>query len=387
MTNEPSIDLAKLDAWRGVRPGMARSQVEEILRSQAGVEVQEYGSDGLTATTDDWELTIKFTTDGSNRLCQVTIDGDAVVWEGQPLIDLRIDDAWRLLGSPTTAVWEAAYRDEDDPSPEGELPATIPDEELVEEGTIWLPERGLGFSIYEGEVIDVVWRSADHLPTRFDGPLTEAQRQLSKRADLERHLDAWRAKQYKVEETKDPLSPLRKIVAIAAIAALAMVGQMGFDEMRLWGDAPNLQAKFIAVETVPMKQFRDYLPPALRWMAPRGKPVIVEAYRVEFTTPEDARPQQVVLERGELYVPPQNPGDEVPVAYVAGDPPRIKGLSRARDSAFVDYMPWAIAISLLWLVVHYLIGLLPTLLKVVPRLMKKLAPSDVIQDSDRPELR
>jgi len=94
-----------------------------------------------------------------------------------------------------------------------------------------------------------------------------------------------------------------------------------------------------------------------------------------------------VLERGELYVPPEKAGDEVPIVHVAGDPPRTKGLSRARDSAFLDYVPWAIAIGALWLLVQFALGLVPAVLRIVPRLAKRFAPSGVVKDSDRPELR
>jgi hypothetical protein len=50
-------------------------------------------------------------------------------------------------------------------------------------------------------------------------------------------------------------------------------------------------------------------------------------------------------------------------------------------------MPWAIAIGALWLIVHFAIGLLPALLRVAPRLIKRLVPSGGGQDPDRPELR
>lgn len=176
-------------------------------------------------------------------------------------------------------------------------------------------------------------------------------------------------------------------MTIATVAALAWVGKLGFDESLVWNQAETLQAKFIAEEQVPMKQFRDYLPPALRWMVPPSRPVIVEGYRVEYFAPETEAIGQVVLERGELYVPPQNPGDEVPVAYVAGDPPRVKGLSRARDSAFVEYVPWAIAIGALWLLIHFALSFLPRVVRVAPRLIQRLAPSGVEKDPDRPELR
>jgi hypothetical protein len=385
MPDDSPFDLAKLDAWCGVRPGMTRTQVREMMQ-QRGVEVEDYGSDCLTATTDDWELEFDFTTDGTERLRQLSVDGDAILWQGQPLMGLRVDDALRLLGSPAGARWQSA---EDPPTPEAgaEPPPPPADEELLEEGTIWLPERGLGLLVFQGEVMEVAWRASPDLPKSFAGPVTEAQRQLSKRPDLENYLQVKRTEEYKREEKKDPLAPLRKLVTIATIVALVLVGKKGFEEMRLWNQAPTLTAKLVAVENVPMKQFRDFLPSAVRWLVPRTKPVIVEAYRVEFMPPSEASPQQAVLERGELYVPPQNPGDEVPVAYVAGTPSRVKGLSRARDSAFVDYMPWAMAIGALWLIIHFALGLLPAFLRVAPKLIKRFAPSGVIKDTDRPELR
>ena len=102
MTDDSPVDLAKLDAWCGVRPGMTRAQVQEEMKRR-GVDLEDYGSaDSLTATTDDWELGLDFTTDGMDRVRQMTIEGDAVQWNGQPLIGLRMDDAFHLLGSPAS---------------------------------------------------------------------------------------------------------------------------------------------------------------------------------------------------------------------------------------------------------------------------------------------
>lgn len=169
----------------------------------------------------------------------------------------------------------------------------------------------------------------------------------------------------------DPFSILRKALGLVTIVALALVGKKSFEETQLWSQAPTLTAKFVAIERVPMKEFRDFLPPALRWAIARTKPMIVEAYRVEFTAPHDELPQEVLLEIGELYVSPQQPGDEVPVAYLDGDPPRVKGLARARDSAFVDYMPWAIVIVGLWLLAKVALSLLPGFVPLVPRLIRR----------------
>ena len=387
MPDDTLLDLAKLDAWCGMRPGMSRAQVLEALKAR-GVEAEEYGTDDLTAITDEWEMEFFFAKDGSERLRQLSIDGGEILWGGQPLLGIRLDDAWRLLGSPVTAVWQPGDAT-DTPFPEPPAAPVPPptDEQLLEEGTVWLPERGLGLAIYAGEVIAVAWRATQDLPTQYAGPVTPAQRELSKRPDLESYLQEKRSERFKITVKKDPLSPMRTLVTLATIVALGLVGKKGFEEMKLWNQAPTLTARFVAVERVPMKQFRDFLPPALSWIFPRTKTVIVEAYRVEFTPPLEELPRQAVLERGELYVPPEKPGDEVPIVYLAGDPPRTKGLSRARDSAFIDYVPWAIAIGALWLIAQFAIGLLPAVFRVVPRLAKRLAPSGVFKDLDRPELR
>ena len=374
------LDLPALEDWQGVRPGMQRAEVVTAME-QRGFKTATSNDNNLTATTDAWELEFTFTKNGTERLRQIAIDGEEILWNGQPLIGVRLDDAWRTVGSPTNAVWEANDAMAD-PFPEidGEPLNPRNDEELIGEGTVWLPDRGLGFVVCEGEVYGVVWRATADLPKHFAGPLTPTQRELSKRPDLEDHLRMKRAKRYKLEVKKDPLSAVRTLVTITTVAALAWVGKLGFEESLVWNQAQTLQAKLIAEEQVPMKQFRDYLPPALRWVVPPGKSVIVDAYRVEYIAPETEAIGQVVLERGELYVPPQDPGDEVPVAYVAGNPPRVKGLSRARDSAFVEYVPRAIAISALWLLIHFALSFLPSVLRFVPKLIHRFAPTGVVKD-------
>ena len=387
MADSSPLELAALEDSQGVRPGMPRAEVIAAMK-QRGIETAPSGNNNLTATTDAWELEFSFADDGTERLRQIAIDGEEILWNGQPLVGVRLDGAWRTIGSPANAVWEANDAIADPfPEMDGELLSPRSDEELIEEGTVWLPDRGLGFAVCEGEVYGVVWRATVDLPQHYSGPLTPAQRELSKRPDLEDHLRAKRAERYKLAVKKDPLSPVRTLVTIATIAALAWVGKLGFDESLVWNQAETLQAKFIAEEQVPMKQFRDYLPPALRWVVPPSRPVIVDAYRVEYIAPKTEAIGQVVLERGELYVPPQNPGDEVPVAYVAGDPPRVKGFSRARDSAFVEYVPWAIATGALWLLVHFALSFLPSVLPFAPKIIQRFAPSSVVKDPNRPELR
>src|SRR5215213_1568876 len=109
MSDDPIFDLAKLDSCCGVRPGMSRAEVEEILKRQ-GVEAEEDSPHKLFAAGDEWELEFHFTSDGTQRLRQLSIDYGELLWNGQPLSELRVDKAWRLMGSPAAAAWQMGDR-------------------------------------------------------------------------------------------------------------------------------------------------------------------------------------------------------------------------------------------------------------------------------------
>ncbi len=388
-----SFDLAKLDAWCGCRPGMTRAQVQAALQA-AEVEAEAYGQDNLTVTEDDWEMEFYFATDGSDRLRQLSIDGDALHWNGQPLMDLRVDEALRTIQPHGPWMWtdyDAVGTPFPDPAEGSGQPAT--DEALLLEGTIWLPERGLGLVIYEGALFGVVWRGAQDLPPHYSGPVTDAQRELSRRPDLANHLQEMHPQQIKVTTPKDPLRFVRGALTLAAIAALALTARAGIKETFLWGNAPTVKAKLLAVERGPLKQFFEYLPaPVTRWLPGwllagkwSGVPPQTALYRVEFTDAHGQR-REVQLEAAEFYVPPREIGEEVEVVYVDEEPPRVKGPSRVRDAAFIEHIPWAISIGVLWLLAQVALSVLPTALRLLGPLIRKLIPSGKTIDPDRPEL-
>ena len=378
MPDQPAVDLAHADAWCGFRPGMARTEVMAGLQ-RLGAEADGHGEENLAANVNGREMEFWFATDGSERLRQLSVEAEEIHWNGQPLLDARVDDALRALEPHGPAMWEPhdaigiPFREPRTP------PQTPPtDEELLTEGTIWLPERGLGLVICEGAVIGVAWREARDLPAQFAGPVTAAQRQLSRRPDLDSYLREKHVEEIRAERRKDPLRFLRGAVTVLAFVALAMIGRKGFTDARLWAQAPMLPGKLLAFERGPRKEFRDYLPPPFSKMIPAGKRVDVDLYRVEFNDPAGAQ-REAVLEPAEFYVSPREIGEEVQVAYAEGEPPRVHGPSRARDAAFIDYVPWAICVGVLWLAGQILIGLLP--------LLRGLVPKATVSDPDRPELR
>jgi hypothetical protein len=384
------IDIARLDAWYGVRPGMRRAEVKAALEAQ-GFEVGEYGADNLTAMIDDWELECCLATDGSERLRQLAIEDEAVLWLGRPLVGIRLDEALRILQPLEAPQWTPQ---EAIPNPYPTLtevpPESLSDESLLEAATVWLPQRCLGLAIYEGVVGGVIWRGAVDMPARYFGPVTEAQRELSLRPGLGEHLLEKRRqrtrREAKIEARKDPFYWLRRVVTLATILALAWVAKGGFETMKTWNQAPILTSKFIALEQQPYKQFRDFMPPELRWLFPKLRIVLEDAYRVEYLTPAGER-REAVLPHAEVYISPRDPGTEVPIVYVEGDPPLVKGLAQARDSAFIEYTPIAIVIGTLWLAAQLLLSLLPTAGRIALPLFRRFIISrGTVKDPDRPEL-
>ena len=382
MPDEPALDLAQPEAWSGFRPGMSRAEAMAGLQ-RLGAEVDGHGEENLAAQVNGREMEFWFATDGSERLRQLSVEADEIHWNSQPLLDARVGDALRALEPHGPALWEPhdaiglPFRE---PSAAPQTPPT--DEELLSEGTIWLPERGLGLVICEGAVIGVAWREARDFPAQFAGPVTAAQRELSRRPDLDSYLRGKHVEEIRAERRKDPLRFLRGAVTVLAFVALAMIGRRGFEDTRLWAQAPVLPGKLLAFERGPRKEFRDYLPPPFSKLIPAGKRVEVDLYRVEFLDPAGAR-REAVLEPAEFYVSPREIGEEVQVTYAAGEPPRVHGPSRARDAAFIDYVPWAIGVGVLWLAGQILVSLLPRLLT----LLRGLIPKATVSDPDRPELR
>jgi hypothetical protein len=386
MPDQPPIDIAKLDNWCGFRPGMNRAEVEGKLQ-QVGSKVTTYGDDKLAATVSGQYLQFWFETGGEKRLRQMATDATAL-WNGRSL-DGGLDEALHVLEPlGQMPMWEANDATEE-PFPEpGEVRAgPFTDEQLLEDCTVWLPDRGLGLMIYQGGVMDVVWRELRDLPAKFAGPVTEAQRQLSQRPDLEDYLRSKAPPSGSAKAAtpapKTPASYLQTALVLVCLAMLVGIARKGFQEMQLWNAAPALEGQFVSMEEVPRKKYLDLGPEAVRRHMPDDPIQRREMYRIAYRDPT-GRPQTVVLEAAEFYVPPREAGEKVDVVYVAGDPPRVKGSSRARDAAFVEYLPWAMAVGVFYIIGQFTIGFLPRLLGLAA---KAIVPKSTNADTDRPELR
>ena len=377
------LDIANLDNWLGFRPGMTRSEVEEKLQ-QAGVDPKSYGDDNFTADVEDLYLQFWFETSGEKRLLQLSTDGE-ILWNGRLVMNGRLDDSLRALEPfDRPPMWEANDATEEPfPEPGAAAAGPVTDEALLESGTVWLPSRGLGLVVWQGEVMDLAWRAPRDLPAQFAGPVTEAQRQLSKRPDLDEYLQSKKPKAAPVITPKTPGSILQTILVWVCLGLLAFIGRLGFKEMQRWNSALTLEGQFISKEDVPRKKYLDLGPEVIRRHMPDDPQQYREMYHIEYLDPT-GRPQQVTLEGADFYVPPTEPGAKVEIAYLAEDPPRVKGPSRVRDAAFIEYIPWAMAVGVFYLIMQITLSFLPPLFRF---LLKVIVPKGDTVVIDRPELR
>jgi len=340
----PIIDISKMPAWHGVRPGLLRSEAVRALKA-AGLEVDEADSEPewLVAT---WEengvensLEMSFAGEGDPRLRQIILDNESSTWAGRGVIGKPLHEALAAIGDDAIgAGWraECAYVEGfDDLNPP--KPGTVSDESLIYEGTLWLPRRHLGLVMCEGVVNVVNWRRSEDFPRQFVGPVTEAQKAISARADCKDYVRE-RVFETKFAEESPAKSGNQGLLTLGFILVLAYLGWQAFLEQERWHTAPHIFGKVTEIVDTP-------------------NAIAKKAYRVSFADPRGGT-HTANLEPGEFYVTPNAPGEEVEVAFVDGDPPRIMGLSRIRDAAFLRYVPWFIGATALYLLLSIVLRFL-----------------------------
>lgn len=339
-SSSPRVELSTGEPWRGLKPGMPRADAMRVLES-AGAETRDDETDPgwVLAAAENWGMEMRFATDGMQPLRQLVLDDWESTWTGQPFANRPLHEALAVLGD---AAHGASWRAEDavnepfeDLKPPGVEP--VADEELLRDGTLWLPARGLGLVMCDGSVNEIVWRRPEDVPRDFIGPVTDAQRQLSARADLTEHLHKhFAASRLASSGSIGASNPIQRVLTFLLAVVLINIGFRAWQETQRWQAARTLPGKLVSIEKATRKPW-------------------VDRYTVEYNDPS-GRPQTAVLEHGEFYVQPREPGDETQVAYLAGDPPRVKGLARARDSAFLEYIPKAITAGLIYIVLWSIAG-------------------------------
>ncbi|HET6406566.1 MAG TPA: hypothetical protein VFG14_01700 [Chthoniobacteraceae bacterium] len=335
------IDLAKDTTWRGLHPGMPRAEGLRVLESN-GAEVSEDDTDPgwMGVTWEDSGLELIFAEEGDQALRQIVLEEEESTWAGKALIDQRLDRVMAAMGDAATgAAWrpECAY-DERFADLEPPPPGPFADEVLLNGGTLWLPKLRLGLVVCEGNVFSIIWRRPEDFPIQLVGPFSEGQKRIMERPDYGDYVRESASDKLAEDEAPSGSGLPQKLLMVAFIAVLAWLGSKAFQESRRWHTAPEIDGKLTEIVDTP-------------------NALVKKHYRVSFADNE-GRTHFADLEPGEFYIAPSTVGEDVKLAYVAGDPPRVMGLSRVRDAAFIRYVPWFIGVTagyvILCLALHFL---------------------------------
>jgi hypothetical protein len=328
---------------------MLRSEAIAILKASNG-DIDDPDSTWVLVTWDESNLELFFEDEGETVLRQVLVDDSVNSWGGKPIMNRPLHEALDIIGEAANrAGWRPECAVEEhfaDLNPPGAGPFS--DESLLYEGTLWLPRKNLGLVMCEGAVGSIVWRRPEDFPTQLVGPATEAQKQLSARPDREEHL--WECvREASAAQESSTRSGSQNWLLLAFILVLAWLGAQAFLEQQRWQTAPHIFGTVTEIVDTP-------------------NAISKKLYRVSFAD-DEGRSHSANLEPADFYLAPTAPGEKVELAYVAGNPPRVMGLSRTRDAAFMRYVPWFIGVTAIY-------GLLSIVLRFIARQAR--ARSDVI---------
>ncbi len=325
MAANDSIELSGLDRWQGLRPGMTRADACSVVEAAGEKFVLDRASPDLV-TISAWGIELRFEEGGGQELRQIGIENGDATWNGHALLDEPLYTALAAFGP---LAQQAKWRLEDAfNSPFEDLrpvaAGNVSDEALLSDGTVWIPSAGVALTLYDGLVGEVIWRQPADVPKEFAGPVTEAQARLSMQPDWQNSVSRADSTFPNQQLSKPGWNAAQIALTVIFVAAMARIGWLGINESKAWNQALILNGRVVSIDPKP----------------DRSGQVL---FHVQFKDP-DGRKQAAILERADFYIEPRELGDEVTVYYVPGDPPRVKGPARARDAAFLHYMPRAAAI-------------------------------------------
>lgn len=334
-----SNDSWSIDPGQGVGELTLGASREEILSSlrERKIAFEEDDESG-SVYVDDQEHHLHF--DDAKRLVEIEAESESLRLADQPVIGQRVhqivsrigareeDTAWTMESSGGAAAGPEPF----------DVVKSPRDEDLFENGTLWIPRAGLGFVLWRGEVMFVRVRKADDVPGTVLGTFTEAQRELSQRPDLQEHLEA--------SAPSIPTSRgnwFGKLWTLALIASLGLLVWRAVDYQQRWNAAPVVEGEVIAVDPPPPDPFPEKLTVAYRDL--------------------DGKSHETVFGLADVYMT-RAVGDKVEVRYLPGAPDQPMGPARLNDAAFLKFMPWGIGLVGVYLGVQILASILRAVLRV-----------------------
>lgn len=327
-----SKELWSVDPGLGMGVLELGSERDIVLRQlqDAGIDV-DLDDDEPELYVEDMDTELIFTTETPPRLREIVVEDERARFGPLPVLGERVHKLADLLQVPAEDTLWRIEPEDGRPIPESGSASMSPsDEQLLDEGTLWFTTLGIGLGMVRGEVTTLRIRKPEGSPKRGNGPLTEAQRALSQRADLPTYLLR------PLQGKKRAGGCLRSLATLALIAALGWLVWNALLYQQRWNNAPVVEGVVTDVQPPPPEPFPN-----------------------DFTIAyqdEAGNPHQVVLHVADVYTT-RNVGDKVEIRYLPEAPDQPLGPARYRDAAFLKFVPWGAGILAAYWVVQLAIPL------------------------------
>ncbi|HEV7281429.1 MAG TPA: DUF3592 domain-containing protein [Pirellulaceae bacterium] len=328
-----------IEPGQGVGDWRLGASRDDVLRrlAERGIKSESEIDDGDLLIVDDLEVELKF--GRSQRLCEITAESERLTLAGHAVIGARLHEVVdRLRVDDSETLWTLEEQgDEEELDAVAAKPPT--DEELISEGSLWIPRLGLGFDLWRGEVLCVRMRQPADVPPSGVGALTPSQRRLLAKPDLSNSL---------TDEDSTPKRPPNRYQQVLTIALMGAMGWLiwtAIDYQRKWSASPSVEGEVIAVEPPPPEPFPSEF---------------TVAYHV------DGKEHRTVFGVADVYMT-RAVGDKVDVRYLPDAPDQPMGPARVNDAAFLRFMPWGIGIFGAYLALQLLISIGSKLLPATAR--------------------
>ena len=202
------------------------------------------------------------------------------------------------------------------------------DQQLLNNGTLWMKDLGVGFQLRQGRVTSLYLCDPALLPQSADGEFTGTQRHLSEELQIQ---------SYRTPSVKTP--PVERFVKVSLLLStvfvVALFGRLAWEEKKRWDNAIEVQAEVVEVWPPPPEVFPTKF--RLSYLDQHGKLHDVE------------------LSDSDLYGTPQA-GDKVPLRFLPDSPQTVLGPIAFRDVGFDQFVPYFLWTIGLYLVLHIAIG-------------------------------
>lgn len=310
------------------RLGMPRDEVFEVLQQQK-FETCEDDLDDSELYVMEMDVTLYFGNQSPYPVVLIEAEDERVRFGTLSVLWQYVHNFFSTVAAKDT-LWFDDFAQITNPHASPAIQKQLSDDQLLENGTVWMAPLGVGFRLSNARIIAVYLCAPANLPTTGHGQFTGAQRHLSEKMQIGAA---------KTPTAKShPLETLIKLgLLVTAVLVAAFFGKRAWDEQQRWDNAPEVEAEVVAVWPPPPEPFP-------------------EKYQLQYKD-NFGQQHEVELGQNDLYGMPKI-GERVSLRYLLESPGNVKGPAKLHDIGFERFVPYLIGTFVVYFFLHFISDLL-----------------------------